>query len=320
MKLVNFGKLGKVSRLSLGGAGLGQVWGKTTRKESIATLIQALDSGINLIDMAPTYGNNEAELVLGEALSGKIPKGIKVTTKCKISNTDPLKIYDLLDKSITNSLSRMKINYVDIFFMHNGIVDDNQKDNYSHSYKSIFDNYIVDAFEKLVSDGRIKSWGITGIGEPKTLIKVLKNDPQIDYIQVVANMLNSAGNLHYFSGPSYSREIIQEAVKAGVYVLGIRPVQAGALTDKIDRDLPLDHPESIDYIKASKIRDIAKELGVSTASLAHHYALSINGPSTIVLGVKNRKELNECIEVEQFGNMQPSMIKRLDNIIATLNP
>ena len=235
MKLVNFGKLSKVSKLSLGGAGLGQVWGSTTRKESISTLLQALDDGINLLDMAPTYGNNEAELVLGEALSGKKPKNIKITTKCKISNTNPLKIYDLLDKSITNSLSRMKIDYVDILFMHNGIVDDNEVNNYSHSFRSIFDNYIVDAFEKLVKDGRIKTWGITGIGEPKALIKMLEDNPPIDYIQVVANMLNSAGNLHYYSGPSYAREIMNKAVKSGVHVLGIRPVQAGALTDKIDR-------------------------------------------------------------------------------------
>lgn len=318
MKLVDFGKLGKVSKLTLGGAGLGQVWGKTTRKESISTLIQALDNGINLLDMAPTYGNNEAELVLGEALSGKIPKDIKITTKCKISNTDPLKIYELLDKSITNSLFRMKIDYVDILFMHNGIIDDNELDNHTHSYRSTFDNYIVEAFQKLINDGRIKSWGITGIGEPKSLIKMLKENPPIDYIQVVANMLNSAGNLHYFTGPSYAREIMSEAIKAGVYVLGIRPVQAGALTDKIDRKLPINHPEVIDYNKVSKIREFSKELGVSTASLAHHYALSMNDPSTIVLGVKNRKELSECIEVEKLGEMESDMIKLLDAIISDI--
>ena len=41
--------------------------------------------------------------------------------------------------------------------------------------------------------------------------------------------------------------------------------------------------------------------------------------STIVLGVKNRKELRECIEVEKLGKMQSSMIKRLDDIISNLN-
>ena len=318
MKNVNFGKIGKVSTLSLGGGGIGQVWGKTTRSESVSTLLYALDNGINLLDMAPTYGNNEAELVLGEALSGKIPQNIKITTKCKISNTAPSKIYDLLDKSITNSLLRMKIDYVDILFMHNGIVNDNEVNAYSHSYRSVFDNYIVNAFQKLISDGRIKSWGITGIGEPKALIEVLKDNPHINYIQVVANMLNSAGNLHYFSGPSHAREIMEQAVKSGVYVLGIRPVQAGALTDKIDRKLPINHPEVIDYNKVSKIREISKELGVSTASLAHHYALSMNDPSTIVLGVKNRKELSECIEVEKLGKMDSDLIKHIDKIVSNI--
>jgi len=130
--------------------------------------------------------------------------------------------------------------------------------------------------------------------------------------------LNSAGNLHDYSGPSYAKEIMYEAVKAGVYVLGIRPVQAGALTDKIDRYLPKDHPEVIDYNKAFKIREISRELGVTTASLAYHYALSMENPSTIVLGVKNRQELNECIQVEKLGKMDSNLMKRLNKIVSNI--
>ena len=68
-----------------------------------------------------------------------------------------------------------------------------------------------------------------------------------------------------------------------------------------------------------EIRELSKELGITTAALAHHYSLSMSDASTIVLGVKNRKELRECIEVEKLGKMQPSMIKRLDDIISNLN-
>ena len=40
----------QISRLTLGGGGLGNVWGKTTREDAIKTVLAAVDSGINLLD------------------------------------------------------------------------------------------------------------------------------------------------------------------------------------------------------------------------------------------------------------------------------
>jgi aryl-alcohol dehydrogenase-like predicted oxidoreductase len=37
---------------------------------------------------------------------------------------------------------------------------------------------------------------------------------------------------------------------------------------------------------------------VSSAFLAHRYALSLPDVATVVLGVKNREELAECLEAE----------------------
>ena len=117
MKLVNFGKLSKVSKLSLGGAGLGQVWGSTTRKESISTLLQALDDGINLLDMAPTYGNNEAELVL-LSVPVKSFEGVLSNILPFISTSIPKGIFfanagfsiraDMKNKDITSLKKRIK--------------------------------------------------------------------------------------------------------------------------------------------------------------------------------------------------------------------
>ena len=57
----NLGPLGPVSRLTLGGGGLGQLWGAMDRPECVATLRAAVDGGIDLIDLAYRYGNGEAE-------------------------------------------------------------------------------------------------------------------------------------------------------------------------------------------------------------------------------------------------------------------
>jgi len=67
----NLGPLGPVSRLTLGGGGLGQLWGRTDRDECVATLQAAVDGGIDLIDLAYRYGNGEAEEVFGIAFDGR---------------------------------------------------------------------------------------------------------------------------------------------------------------------------------------------------------------------------------------------------------
>ena len=65
MEMRQLGGLWPVSALALGGGGVGQLWGETTREECIATVRQAVDLGITLLDMAPSYGDGEAELVVG---------------------------------------------------------------------------------------------------------------------------------------------------------------------------------------------------------------------------------------------------------------
>ena len=61
MELRKFGRLGDVSALTRGGCGIGQVWGPTSRAEAVATVREAVDSGITFLDVAPSYGNGEAE-------------------------------------------------------------------------------------------------------------------------------------------------------------------------------------------------------------------------------------------------------------------
>src|SRR5207237_4870063 len=86
MQQRTFGQLGDISALTLGGGGIGQVWGPTTREEAIATVREAWAAGITLFDVAPSYGRGEAEVVLGEAFGGRLPAGVRVSTKCAVGN------------------------------------------------------------------------------------------------------------------------------------------------------------------------------------------------------------------------------------------
>src|SRR4249919_2475393 len=88
----SFGPLPPVSTLTLGGGGLGMLWGATTVEECIATVHDAVKAGITLLDLAPRYGDGKAELVVGEAFGGKLPPGIRVTSKCNLGNAPPQQI------------------------------------------------------------------------------------------------------------------------------------------------------------------------------------------------------------------------------------
>ena len=67
MQYNKLGQLFDVGAYTLGCGGIGQVWGETNREEAVATVREAYDAGITLFDMAPLYGNGEAERVMGLA-------------------------------------------------------------------------------------------------------------------------------------------------------------------------------------------------------------------------------------------------------------
>jgi len=169
--------------------------------------------------------------------------------------------------------------------------------------------------ESIVESGRARAWGLTGIGDPAVLIDMLNSGVKPGFIQIMANLLDSPGGLKYPAGPAQPRNIIAAAHRAGTAIMGIRAVQAGALTSELDRFKPADNPETIDFERAAPFRAIASEIGQSPAFLAHQYALSMNGPATVVLGVKNRTELRECVAADAAGPMEPALIKRVDQAV-----
>jgi aryl-alcohol dehydrogenase-like predicted oxidoreductase len=133
-------------------------------------------------------------------------------------------------------------------------------------------------------------------------------------VQCIANLLDSPGGLKFFDGPAKPRAVIAAAHANGVGVMGIRAVQAGALTSAIDRPLPADHPEARDFARAAGFRQLADELSIAPAVLAHRYALSL-GIDTLVLGIKNRRELAECVAAATDGRLSGELVARIDQTV-----
>jgi len=320
MQLQSLGTLWPVSALALGGGGIGMVWGETTFDECVATVHEAVAAGINLIDLAPSYGNGKAEEVVGAAFGGRLPEGVRVTSKCGLGNTPRAEIEPMLRESIGGSINRLRLSRLDLFFLHSNVVPDAQ-----HIARwpdgarrmTLYDTFVADVrpvFEKLVAEGLIGAWGLTGIGHPDTIIRLLGERPAPAAVQCIVNLLDSPGALKFFDGPAKPRAVMAAAHANGVGVMGIRAVQAGALTNALDRPLPAEHPETRDYARAAGFRRLAAELGMTPAVLAHRYALALP-VDTLVLGVKNRQELAECVAAAEAGPLPAELLAQVDRSV-----
>jgi aryl-alcohol dehydrogenase-like predicted oxidoreductase len=71
MKTIQLGKDGPtVSRVGLGCMGMSGMYGPSDRAESVATIHQALEAGVTLLDTGDFYGMGHNEMLIGEALKG----------------------------------------------------------------------------------------------------------------------------------------------------------------------------------------------------------------------------------------------------------
>lgn len=317
MKTNSLGPLENVSRLTLGGGGIGMIWGQSNQEEATATIHAAIDGGINLIDTAPMYG--ACESVIADTFAGHLPDHISITSKCWLGTPAANDIAVRVTRSLEASLTAMRLSHVDIFFLHSNICEDDyaypgkpEMRNTAGTTWSAYTEHFIPAVEALKATGKIGAWAITGSGIPPTILRALIHEKKPAVVQAVTNLLDSAGSMRRYTEPAAPRRTIATAKANGIGVMGIRAVQAGALTAEIDRTTSPNNPDTKDYEHAGPWREFCRKHGEDPAMLAHRYALSMDGVDTVVLGVKNRAELAQCLEAERLGPLEPAMIAAID--------
>jgi aryl-alcohol dehydrogenase-like predicted oxidoreductase len=319
MRYSDLGPLGGVSRLTLGGGGLGELWGETNRDEAVATLKAAVNAGINLIDTAPLYRHCEA--VVATAFGGRLPQDVRITSKVYLGSPPADVAATRIEASLEASLAAMALDRIDLFFLHTNICPDDyvyargahRQDAFATRW-SLYVDHVVPAMETLKRQGRIGDWGITATGVPETIKAALAARPKPAVAQAVANLLDSAGDMRAYAEPPVPRQIIAACVTHNVGVMGIRAVQAGALTIAIDRDLHPESAELADYARAAPFRALCAEIGEDPAVIAHRYALGIDGVDTLVIGVKNRAELAQCLAAERQGPLPADLTELIEGL------
>jgi hypothetical protein len=96
---------------------------------------------------------------------------------------------------------------LDLFFLHSNVVPDpdhiaRRRDAAQRMtlYRT-FVEHVRPLFETLVDEGIIGAWGLTSIGHPDVIIKLLGESPTPAAVQCIANLLDSPGGLKFFDGP-----------------------------------------------------------------------------------------------------------------------
>lgn len=161
--------------------------GESSLKAIEKTTNLCLELGINTFDHADVYGNSQVEELFGKMIEGKSFKreDIILFSKCGIRTT-PGKSFEYYDnskeyiqKSVENSLKKLKTDYLDIFLLHQADVLMEPEET-------------AQALTDVVNQGKVKHIGITNFSvfQHQLLASYLSKPIVTNHIEL--NLLNTS--------------------------------------------------------------------------------------------------------------------------------
>jgi len=219
-KKIQLGQNGPfVSRLGLGCMRMSSIWGGSTpdETESIATIHEALDSGINFLNTGDFYGAGHNEMLIGKAIKGRRDDAfISVKFGAIFHNGQPIGM-DLRPIAIKNfvnySLTRLGIETIDLY-------QPSRMDN------SVPIEDIIGTVAELVKEGKVRYIGVS---------------------EITGDQLRKANGIHPISALEigYSladrqieSELLPTAKELGIGIVAFANTAEGLLTAEMTAPLP----------------------------------------------------------------------------------
>jgi len=312
--------------VSVVGFGCGNVGGLMIRGEhgdQVKAAARAMELGINYFDTASSYGDGQSEQNLGRVLN-ELSADVIVGTKVRLGPEDMVDIKAGVIKSVEDSLSRMNRTSVDLIQLHNRVAAQRDPDRDLLSVEDVL-GQVVDGFQALQTQGKVRFYGITGFGETDALLRVIDSGA-IFSTQSCYNLINpSSGtavddgfDLQDFGG------LIQRAEAQGTGVLVIRVLAAGALTG-VDERHPVAAPQvspmgssgsySEDLSRAEALGFMVDDGHVENlVEAALRFPLGNSGVSTVLVGYSNMEHLEQAVRWMDRGPLPAEALERLPAI------
>ena len=290
-----------ISKLALGTAPLGGLFTAVSDEQGQATVLAALDSGINFIDTAPLYGHGNAERMIGSALNktnkeyvistkvGRVLKKFapeeiagKVDGLAAFIGVDPT-IFPVFDfsrdgilRSIQESLERLNISSIDIALIHDA--DDRIDEAIKNSYPVL---------DELRSQGVIKGIGV-GMNICSYATKAVK-EMDLDVILIAGR--------YSLLDQSAQEVLFKECLKkqTGVMVGGVynSGVLANPTLESTYNYVPVT-PEILSKVK--QIQALLLDFDISLTAAAIQFPLRHPAVTCVLTGSRSVTELNANIK------------------------
>jgi len=318
MKYRDFGQTGlRVSELVFGGGAVGGLLINQDDETKRAAIRRALDAGINWIDTAPSYGQGKSEEALGWLLE-EIDDEPYISTKVRIDTRDLTDIYGQVERSLADSLGRLRKNKVTLLQLHNpiGAQTDERMIGLSDVLKP---HGVLDALEQMKNMGLTDHYGITALGDAAAIIRVLKSN-RVASAQVYFNMLNpSAALTPPPAWPCYNfTGIVDTCIEHGVAPMNIRVFSAGVIATEArhGRERPLTPGDTVDSeaAKAKAIFDVIDEKYGSRAQTAIRFALAQERLACIVFGLAELSHLQEAVAAAELGPLDTDALNEINAV------
>lgn len=261
----------QISRISFGCMSL-----KAGQEDFESIIRKAVEAGIYYFDTADLYEHGKNEEELGKAIRGmrkKLVIATKAGNQWKEDGSgwtwNPAKDYIL--KCAEDSLKRLKTDYIDLFQLHGGTLEDPYEET-------------IEAFELLKKQGKIRYYGISSI-RPNVIRRF------VEHSNIISVMLQY--NILDRRPEEAVLDLLQTSGK-GVLVRGA--VAGGLLVDKPAKEYLEFSKEEVARVSET-VRDMNKSRSGSPAETAIRFVLDHPAVSSAVVGIRTLEQLEEAVSV-----------------------
>ncbi|MCL7986975.1 aldo/keto reductase [Sphingobacterium sp. lm-10] len=284
---MQYNKIGNTDMIAsaVGLGGMSLTGGAT--KTNVEIVQRAFDGGITYFDTADLYEKGLNETLFGQALSGfrqRVVLATKVGNKWRPDGEGwdwkPSKAHIL--KEVEASLTRLKTDYIDLYQLHGGTIDDPFEE-------------IIEAFELLIKQGKIRSYGFSSI-RPNVFERYAK------YASIVSNMMP------YSLLDRRPEPYFKQLENAGIDVAVRGALAQGLLINKQAKEY-LQQTAGEVSLAQRQINRLSEELGQSATTIALRYAITPSAVKRLVIGVRAMKQLDDVLD--SATKLQPLDVESL---------